>query len=108
MRDEELWILIDRAMRCIRIEDQLCIREPLVEVEGINGVDNNVRLAIHYKRWLFDLPEICEALAVLIAPLRGRGKLSLCDLLGVFNIAIFGASIAALEKGTSGSHALSR
>jgi len=54
---EQRWILKERAMRCLRVENQLSIRQVLFKVERVDGVEDDVRLPFPLVQTAFDLED---------------------------------------------------
>src|SRR6267142_2710060 len=54
MTDEEFRILVLRAVICVGIEDELGVRQLLLQDERVHGVDDHVLAAVHDQRRLAD------------------------------------------------------
>ena len=77
---EQLGILELRSVPGIGIDDQLRIRDVLLQVEGIDRRHHDVVMAVNHQRRLTDLFKIGEALATWLGPFYDRCHLCLHGL----------------------------
>src|SRR5216683_2938290 len=96
--DEQRGILVLRAVICVGIEDELGVRQVLLQDERIHGVDDHVLAAIHDQRRLADRLQIFERLLPRRAPFADRLDLGGRDFLVDLGIAVLGAQPEALEE----------
>ena len=72
MTDEEFGILVLRAVIGVGIEDELGVRQVLLQDERVHGVDDHVLAAVHDQRRLADRLQIFERLLLRRAPFADR------------------------------------
>ncbi len=80
MTDEEFRILVLRAVICVGIEDELGVRQVLLQDERIHIVNNHVLAAVHDQRWLADRLEVVVRPFELNAPFAQGFELGECYL----------------------------
>ncbi len=103
MFHEQLRVLEERAMRGVGVEDQLRVRQVLLQIERVDGVEDDVGFAADDQDRHFDVLEIGETFAGGFAPFLESGELRGLNLLIDGRVAIFYACVPALEEGASGS-----
>ena len=60
MRHEEFRELVERPVICIRIKDQLRIRQVLLQDVRVHRGHHDIGAAVHDQRWLTDIFQIVE------------------------------------------------
>ena len=103
MTDEEFGILVLRAVICVGIEDELGVRQVLLQDERVHGVDDHVLAAVHDQSRLADRLQIFERLLLWRAPFADCFDLGWCDFLIHLGIAVLGAQPEPLEELAAGS-----
>src|SRR6266851_7627514 len=86
--DEQRGILVMRAVCGVRIDDQLRVRQVLLQDERVHRVNDDIIAAVHDQRWLLDSLQIVVRTLARSGPL-GDGR-ALCRryLFVHFGIAI--------------------
>src|ERR1700722_5622155 len=103
MTDEEFGILVLRAVICVGIEDELGVRQLLLQDQRVYGVDDHVLAAVHDQRRQADRLQIFERFLLRRAPFADRLDLRGSDFLVDLGIAVLGAQPEALEELTARS-----
>src|ERR1700726_4383075 len=85
--NEELWVLVVRAVIGVGVYDQLRIRHVLLHDERVHRVDEHVVTAVHDECWLLDRLQIVVGPLLLDAPLAHRFDLGGRHLVVNFGIA---------------------
>src|SRR5258708_20157115 len=99
MTDEEFGILVLRAVICVGIEDELGVREVLVEDERIHRVNNHVLAAVHDQRWLADrLEVVVRPFELIAAPFAQGLELGECYLFVDLGVSVLFAQAEPLEE----------
>ena len=84
------------------IDDQLRVRQVLLQDVGVDGIDDDVVAAVDDQRGLLDVFQIIPGVVALGAPSADRGALRLRRLLAHFGIAVLAAQPEALDEFASG------
>ena len=96
-------VLVQRAVAGVRVEDQLRIRNVLLQDVRVDGVDDHVVVAVEHQRRLRDGVQVLVRLLARCAPLGQRAELRRRDLLVHLRVAVLAAQAEALqERGTGG------
>src|SRR4029077_8527431 len=95
---EQFGTLVQRAVGRIRINDQLRIRQVLLQDVRIDRVDDDVIAAADDERRLFDVFQVIPGPVALGTPLGNSSALRQCGLLAYFGVAILGTEPKALKK----------
>ena len=98
MADEEIGILVRRSMVGVGIDDQLSVREVLLQDERVDRIDDQVFVAVHNQRRLLDGLEIVVGALALDAPFRDRLSLPRADPLVHLGIAVHLAEMLARQE----------
>ena len=57
---EELRVLVERSVICIRVKDQLRVRQVLLQDVRVHRGHDDIVAALHDQRWLTDIFQIVE------------------------------------------------
>src|SRR5229473_2244203 len=98
MADEALRILMLRAMIGVRIDDQLRIRDVLLQDEGVDRGHDHVVTAVNDECWLPDGLQIAVGPLLLDAPLVHRFNLGWRNLVVYLGIAPLLTKMLALQE----------
>jgi hypothetical protein len=98
MTDEEFRILVLRAVICVGIEDELGVRQLLLQDERVHGVDDHVLAAVHDQRWLVDRLEVVVRPIELNAPFAQGFELGECYLFVDLGVSVLFAQAEPLEE----------
>jgi hypothetical protein len=90
--------LVVRAVRGIRVNDQLGIRQVLLQDERVHRVDDDVIAAVHHQCRLLDGFQIFVRTFTRCRPFGDGRALCRRDLVVDFRIAIRAAQVEAFEK----------
>jgi hypothetical protein len=91
-----------RAVIGVGIEDQLGVRDVLLQDERIHRVDDHIGTAVHHQRRLMDGLQIGVGIVAWRAPLGERLDLRRRAFLADLRFAILGAQAEAFEILASG------
>src|ERR1700752_1620340 len=95
---EELRVLVLRAVIGVGVDDQLRIRDVLLDDEGVDRGHDHIVAAVHDERWLLDRLQIVVGPVSLNAPLLHRFDLGGRHLVVHFGIAPLRTKMRALQK----------
>ena len=98
MTDEEFRILVLRAVICVGIEDELGVRQLLLQDERVHGVDDHVLAAVHDQRRLADRLEVVVRPIELNAPFAQGFELGGCHLFVDLGVSVLFAQAEPLEE----------
>ena len=98
MTDEEFGILVLRAVICVGIEDELGVRQLLLQDERVHGVDDHVLATVHDQRWLADRLEVVVRPIELNAPFAQGFELGGCHLFVDLGVSVLFAQAEPLEE----------
>ena len=87
MLDEPPGILVLRAVVGVRIENQLRVREVLLQDPGVDRVDDHVPVAVDDQRRLRDCLQVLEGVCARRPPLGQRFELRRRNLVADLGIA---------------------
>ena len=73
--DKELCKLKEHSMTGIGVDDQLCIREVLLQIIGIYGVEDDVSLPADYEDGHANISQVSKAFALRLTPFLKCSKL---------------------------------
>src|SRR5258705_5757381 len=71
--NKQLWVLVLRTMIAVGVQNELRVRQVLLEDERVNRIDEHVVAAVHHQRRLSDLLQVNIAIFRLIAPFLQSG-----------------------------------
>src|ERR1700720_2501255 len=97
MTDEELRVLVVRAVIGVGVDDQLRIRHVLLHDERVHRGYVHVVTAVHDERWLLDRLQIVVGPVLLDAPIANRFDLGGRHLVVHFGIAALLPKMRALQ-----------
>ena len=98
MADEELGILVLRAVIGVGVDDELRIRDVLLHDEGVDRGHDHVVTAVHDECWLLDRLQIVVGPLLLDAPLVHRFNLGGRNLVVHLGIAPLLTKMLALQE----------
>jgi hypothetical protein len=96
--DGEFGILVLRAVIGVGVEDELGVRQVLLQDERVHGVDDDVVAAVHHQRRLADRLEVVVRPIELNAPFAQGFELGGCHLFVDLGVAVLLAQAESLEK----------
>jgi hypothetical protein len=56
--NKQLWVLILGAMIAVGVQNELCVRQVLLEDERVHRINDHVVAAVHHERGLSDLLQV--------------------------------------------------
>src|SRR6202021_2972761 len=95
--NEELWVLVVRAVVGVGVYDQLRIRHVLLHDERVHRGQEHIVTAVHDECWLLDSLQIVQGPLLLDAPLANRFELGGRHLVVHFGIAALLPTMRALQ-----------
>src|SRR3984893_3660338 len=95
---EQLRILVRRPVSGVGVEDELRVRDILLQDERVDREDDKVLVAVHDKRRLLDRLEVIVGALTPYAPLDDSLDLPLANLLVHLGIAIHPTEMLALQE----------
>ena len=98
MFNEELRVLVVRAVIGVGVDDQLRIRDVLLHDERVHRGHDHVVTAVHDECWLLDRLQIVVGPLLLDAPLANRFDLGGRHLVVHFGIAALLPKMRALQE----------
>ncbi len=98
MTDEEFGILVLRAVIGVGVEDELGVRQVLLQDERVHGVDDDVVAAVHHQRRLSNRLEVVVRPIELNAPFAQGFELGGRHLFVDLGVPVLLAQAESLEK----------
>ena len=102
MTDEQLWVMVLRAVAGVGVEDQLGVGDVLLQDERVHGVDDHVLAAVHDQRWLADRLEVVVRPFELNAPFPQGFELGECYLFVDLGVSVLFSQAEPLEEVATG------
>src|SRR5258708_3962283 len=82
MLNKQLWVLVLRTMIAVGVQNELRVRQVLLEDERVHRINDHVVAAVHHERGLSDLPQVS------IGIFRRSGPFLQCSYLRRSNLVI--------------------
>ena len=83
MLNKQLWVLVLRTMIAVGVQNELRVRQVLLEDERVHCINDHVVAAVHHERGLSDLLQVkCAAFVLAEALCHGGRSRSDGDLRG--------------------------
>src|SRR6267142_368942 len=73
MLNKQFWVLVLRTMIAVGVQNELRVRQVLLQDERVNRIDEHVVAAVHHQRRLSDLLQVNIAIFRLSAPFLQSG-----------------------------------